>query len=176
MKKSKKLFLSIVVGVLAVVSVCVGFFAPGYLAQKKSISDEKKVMMVPEKLYSSKNTEFAKRASERLTDEDRLRLITGEWESVNMDAEHDEMKISSYEIVDIAKAEINKLYQSKKIDFFIESELGNWYSWTAYPKKAVDKTFNTYIAYYWEIEFEKYDHSEKHFVRIMESGNILEIE
>ena len=49
----------------------------------------------------------------------------------------------------------------------------NWYSWTSKPYRAIDTTFHTYAAYFWDFTFTKFDNSETHRFIVTESGDIL---
>ena len=55
----------------------------------------------------------------------------------------------------------------------LASSYANWYTWEAFPEKAVDTTFHTYSAYYWKLIFTKYDGTEKHAVFLLEDGTVL---
>lgn len=158
-----------------VVFLLAGCFLPGYIVGKNGEAENDRVMIVPEKFYS-KNLEFLKKTSEKLTETQRLQLATGEWASEISEADTEDMNLSQYEIVNIAVGEINKRYQEGKCDFNLESGFSNWFSWTCIPMKAIDKTFNTYCVYFWEIVFVRYDNSDIHKVRIFENGTIISIE
>lgn len=153
-----------------------GIILPGRLAHGQGEKDNGQVMMVAEEYYSTGNVAFAKKASEKLTDEQRIQLVTGQWQSSIMAVNKSEAEVSSYEIVEQAKKELLRLNALGENDFIIDSGYGNWYSWVAVPYKAVDITFNTYTAYFWQIEFEKYDRSEKHTVKILENGPIISVD
>lgn len=161
----KTFFLAVLFCLLA------GIFLPGVFLDKKSGSDENKVHAVSKK-YLSSSAAMARSASLNLKCSDRLELVAGEWDSNTEQAEAYEMAQSDYEAVMLAKEGLKELYQKKLYPLDMEG-YGKWYSWQAVPYKAVDTTFHTYTAFYWVIQFQKYDSTDIHEIRMLDDGTIF---
>ena len=156
-----------------IVIVALGIFAPGRILTIQSESASYEVMAVPEQYYSSYSSAMARNASTHLGVQDKIQLISGEWESETMEAAGYEMELEDYEAVAKAREEMKSLYDAGLYPDSISTDYGDWYSWQAKPRKAVDATFHTYAAYYWEIEFKRYDGQKQHTIYLLEDGTVF---
>lgn len=96
-----------------------------------------------------------------------------QWESETQEAYSYEMTLKDYEAAALARDSMEAIYQKGQYPSDLASSYANWYTWEAFPEKAVDTTFHTYSAYYWKLIFTKYDGTEKHAVFLLEDGTVL---
>ena len=149
-----------------------GIFLPGILIERQECKAVGEVQAVPAQ-YIASDSLLAKEASESLKLNDRIQLITGQWESETQEAYSYEMTLEDYEAAALARDSMEAIYQNGQYPSDLASSYANWYTWEAFPMKAVDTTFHTYSAYYWKLIFTKYDGTEKHMVFLLEDGTIL---
>lgn len=168
----KKMIIAI--PILALCMVCI--FIPGVLLSQHSLEGLGMKQLVPESMYSAANMSMSRGASEKLTLSEKLSLINGEWESRIYENVDFEMNEEPFRASIKAKNGTDKLYGTGEYKVSLKSDYSNWYSWKTKSCKAVDSIFNTYTVYYWIIEYEKYDHTEKHIVYMLEDGTIFRIE
>lgn len=154
------------------IAVMSGMILPGSLSALQEQREYGRVSAVEEQ-YLASSSSVARNASANLTVYERLQLAAGQWESNLKEATAAEMELEDFEAVALAREKIKDLYDSHQYPTDISSQYENWYTWKAVPYKAVDTTFHTYTAYYWEIQFEKYDKSETHRIQMMEDGTIF---
>lgn len=128
---------------------------------------------VPVEYYSPANLAVARNASANLGTYQKLQLITGRWESSRTPADHSEAVLENYEAAELARRQLNTLYNTGIYPTSLLSDYENWYGWETEFCKAVDATFHTYTAYYWKLSFVKYDGSEMHHVYMLEDGTIF---
>lgn len=158
---------------LAVVIICaICIFYPGKLLLQHSQEAVGSPTVVPEKLYSAANMSMAKSASEKLKTGEKVQLIRGEWESVIYEGVSYETNLAAFQAANLAVNGLEKLYKNGDYPIDVKSNYANWYSWNAESYKAVDSIFHTYTVYYWILEYEKYDHTERHTVAMLENGTI----
>lgn len=157
------------VGGLLVIS---GIFLPGLLLHKVSVRELGEAAAAPEGYYQASYSAMARNSSEKLDITEKLQLITGQWNSIKEEPQDFELEHTDYEVAELAQKGIGMLYQS---GLYPEDITGyeNWYSWQATPHKAVDTTFHTYTAYYWEVVFEKYDETISHKVYVLDNGTVF---
>ncbi len=165
--------LSIFVIVLTVIAAVAGIILPGVILKAQGSSDYGIIKNVPEEYYSSVSAAMARNASANLNDYQRLQLISGRWESKISDVSAYEMELQDYEAVKIIRDALGKLNEEGIYPESIFSDYANWYNWRGAAHKAVDTTFHTYTAYYWEIDFYKYDSEETHKVYVLEDGLVF---
>lgn len=149
------------------------FFLPGDLLLWQSRAELGEVATVSKESYQSEATALAREASARLSREEKLSLVRGEWESEISEAEEFEMQLQGYEAVRMAREQMQKMYKEGEFPADLSELYQNWYGWQAAPYKAVDATFHTYTAYYWEIVFERFDRKKSYTVRMLEDGTIF---
>ena len=143
--------------------VLTGIFLPGILIEGQERKAVGEVQAVPAQ-YIASDSLLAKEASESLKLNDRIQLITGQWESETQEAYSYEMTLKDYEAAALARDSMEAIYQKGQYPSDLASSYANWYTWEAFSEKAVDTTFHTYSAYYWKLIFTKYDGTEKHAV------------
>ncbi len=158
---------------LSVLIVLLAVFLPGQVLDMQGKAMLSQVQTVSKDTYASERTAMARRASSRLQVGEKLQLIDGSWESEISEAEPEEMELSEPEAVQLAREKMEELHTERKYPVGIESGYNNWYSFQATPYKAVETTFHTYGAYFWKIQFEKYDKSEENMVWILEDGTVF---
>lgn len=158
-----------------VVFLCCAFFLPGQVLLWQSGRELDVVGTVPKESYQSEGSALAKEASARLSKEEKLRLITGEWESEISEAGDFEMQLQGYEAVRMAREKVQQMYKEGKFPVDLSELYQNWYGWQVTPYKAVDTTFHTYTAYYWEIVFERFDRQENYTIWMLEDGTIFDL-
>ena len=152
--------------------VLTGIFLPGILIEGQERKAVGEVQAVPAQ-YIASDSLLAKEASESLKLNDRIQLITGQWESETQEAYSYEMTLKDYEAAALARDSMEAIYQQGQYPSDLASSYANWYTWEAFPEKAVDTTFHTYSAYYWKLIFTKYDGTETHTVFLLEDGTVL---
>ncbi len=164
-KKRRRKIISYVISVIALLLtatvVTATLVLPGLLMKRGARRDQGVVMAVPAAYYSGPSDAVVKNASRQLTEEQRIRLIYGEWESEISPASGSECSLTEYEVV-------------TGFTYPVVSKYQQWYTWQAEAYKAVDTTFATYMAVYWRVTFTKYDGSEIHEYYITEGGTLLE--
>lgn len=171
-KRYHKMAIAIIFCVTFIVSL-LGIFLPGALMHTNGNLKENQVLSVPEIYYSASNSAMARNNSQRMKKSEKLQLISGQWESTISEAADYEMALEKYEAVESARAGIERLYNMGIYPDSISLDYGNWYSWNAACYKAVDAIFHTYTAYYWIVNFRKYDGSQSHTVYILEDGTVF---
>lgn len=162
-----------IVCTLATVLCLLCVFLPGLLLRQYSRQPVGQAQIVPEELYSALNMSMAKAASEKLSVKEKVQLVRGEWDSYIVDHVEAESSLLSFQAANMASNNLSELYRAGKYATSVASDYANWYCWSAECHKAVDAIFHTYTVYYWLITYEKYDHSEKHEIRMLEDGTIV---
>lgn len=148
-------------------------FLPDFLIHKEIDSHYDKVNDVPSDYYSGPSESIIKNASTLLTTEQCLQLISGVWDSEIRPVSSEDCNITDFGIKTLTVAHVNGLYTKGLYPCSLSSDTDNWYAWEAKPYRALDKTFRTYAAYFWDITFTKYDNSETHRFIVSENGDIL---
>ena len=159
-KKSISKYLFIPALLLTVCAIAAALLLPGFLVRREAAAELGQVTSVPTAYYSGPSEAIVKNASRQLTEDQRLSLIYGEWESTISPASASERSLSEYEAV--------------HLPFPIVSDYQQWYTWSALSYKAVDTTFETYAAIFWKCTFTKYDGSETLVYYITEGGTLLD--
>ena len=154
--------------------LCIAFVMPGEILMQQSSRELDVVKMVSKESYQSEDSALAREASAKLSREERMQLIRGELESEISEAGEYEMQLQEYEAVQLAREKIAGLYKGGKFPADLSKLYQNWHGWQAKPYKAVDTTFHTYTAYYWEIVFERFDQTQAYTVWMLEDGTIFE--
>ena len=157
--------ISYVIAVLALLFtgavVAATLILPGTLMKREAAAEYNEVTPVPAAYYSGPSEAVVKNSSRQLTEEQRVHLIYGEWESRISPASQSECNLSEYEVV-------------TGFTYPVVSKYQQWYTWDATPYKAVDTTFETYAAVFWKVTFIKYDGTETHEYYITEGGTLLD--
>lgn len=173
MKKNKRnmIYALLFCGTLGIAMT--GVFVPGQLLTIQSRSGIGVAESVSEKYFSAAGSAVARNASANLSVYEKMQLISGVWESELSDAASYEMELQNFEAVVNAREAMKILYDAGFYPVDISEKYGNWYAWEAQARKAVDSTFYTYTAYFWEIRFSKYDGDEEHTVYMLEDGTVF---
>ncbi|MBR3539063.1 MAG: hypothetical protein IKN79_08320 [Eubacterium sp.] len=161
-KKRKAKYLLIPALFLTAGAIFAALFLPGYFIRSGVNAELGTVSAVPTAYYSGPSEAVVQNASRQLTEEQRLSLIYGEWESTISPATPAERTLSEFEAV--------------HLPFPIVSEYQQWYTWNAASYKAVDTTFETYAAVFWKCTFTRYDGKESLVYFITEGGTLLDPE
>lgn len=173
MRWNKRKWTMIITSIFVMgIAVC-GIFLPGRILTWQSNLENDLVKKVSQEQYSSASAAIARAASMNLQTSEKLQLIAGQWESTTTQIDAFEMEMEDYEAVALAREGIANLVENHYYPKEISSEYGNWFTWKATSFKAVDTTFEIYTAYYWKIEFSKYDDGAKHTVYMLEDGTIF---
>ena len=145
-------------------------FLPGRMLWWQQSQEFMRVHEVPADYYSADHSALARDASAKLTVEERLQLISGEWESETTRAGSEDMDLSA------AQAAVLARNQSGGNSQDAQGNYKNWYSYKASSYKSVDAVFHTYTAYYWVISFTRYDGGNTIIVHMMEDGTVFKQE
>jgi hypothetical protein len=173
MKIIKKRIKFIFIG--GCLSAFLGFmiFLPGEVLMRQSRSEQNVICSVPEEQYQAARSMAAKEMSAKLSDREKKQLVEGTTKSEILPAEEDEMELTAYEAVKLAKVKLQTLYQKKKFPVNFTDSYQNWFCWRAEPYQAEDTVFHIYTVLFWQITFEKYDGSEAYSVKMLEDGTIV---
>lgn len=172
MKKISFCF-KILTPLFVLVVLCSAIYVPRYLLIQKYDTDSEQIHTAPESYYLASNTAMAKRASELLSAADKMKLITGVWDSEYQEIQVKDANLSETQAVEIAKNQLEYLYALNLYPDSVKSSYNNWYSWTSKVYSYSEQSFHTYTCNLWEITFEKYDKSIKHTILMTEDGIIL---
>ncbi|HBZ03392.1 MAG TPA: hypothetical protein DEO83_06220 [Lachnospiraceae bacterium] len=146
---------------------------PGFLMKKNMEVQLTDIQNVPPDYYNGPSDVIIKNASKQLNYSQRLQLILGLWESTISETDEDLCLLSEFGIKNLVVNRVEDLYSKQLYPSSISSDKNNWFTWTAKPYKALDTTFHTYAAVYWDLTFTKFDNSEIHRFIVTESGDIL---
>lgn len=152
--------------------VLAGLFGPKYILNREA-SDQLNTVTTLSQSELKVNPTILKNASAQLTTNERMQLISQQWQSDLIEAKENEGDLTKSQAADLAKEQIKVLYDNGHYPVDLTSGYNNWYKWDATLYKAVDSHFHTYAAYYWQFHFVRYDNSETHTINMMEDGTIL---
>ncbi len=146
---------------LTLAVVCAALLLPGQLVKGSMEGDRGVVIPVPTAYYAGPSDSVVRNASRQLTEDQRLQLIYGEWDSTISPAGEEDCALTEYEVV-------------RAFDYPGITDDKSWYSWKGEAYKAVDTTFETYVAVFWRVEFTKFDGTKRLVYYITEQGTLLE--
>lgn len=172
--KKKIILFNILTPFFVVFILCAAICVPRYLLIQKYDTLASQIHAVPEAYYLASNTAMAKRASELLSATDKMKLITGVWDSEYEEIPVSEATISESKAVEMAKNQLEYLFALNLFPDSVKSSYNNWYSWSSKVYSYSEQSFHTYTCNLWEITFEKYDKSMKHTILMTEDGIILQ--
>lgn len=152
-----------------------GIFLPGILLHFTFTSKLDSVNPVSADLYNTSNSAISRNASQKLSEYERMKLISGSWASTQTEVDTSLSNISEVEAVQLARNAVSNLYVAGVYPYNFDSSYDNWYSWETNCYRCVESSFQTYSAYYWKIIFYRYDTDEVHEVLITENGTLLAI-
>ena len=158
---------------IALGATTLSIWLPGIMMQKNLKSQLSEIQNVPAEYYSGPSEAIIKNSSKQLTSEQCIQLITGTWESTVAPASPDYCNITEFGIKNMLVNRVEDLKSKQLYPVSLSSGPDNWYSWEATPYRALDTTFQTYAAIFWDIRFTRYDNTEYHRFIITESGDIL---
>ena len=165
----KNIILILGTAIIAILSL----WLPGYLMQRDMHDSYNNLSEVPAGYYSGPSKTIIKNVSKQLTSQQRIQLITGQWESEIAPADEDEVTLTDLGIKTLTLIHINDLYTKGLYPRSLSSEYGKWYTWSVKPYRALDTTFRSYEAIYWEVDFDKYDNTEHHRFIVTDTGDFL---
>lgn len=166
-------FLPLLAILCAILATAGGIFIPKLLLRQKIDAKLALIETAPESYYLSLDTALAKSASQNLSSLDRMKLITGIWESSCEPAELSEAYLKESDAVSLARERLEHYYQQGVYPYSLYSSYSNWYSWSTELYCYTDNVFNTYTTYLWVIQFTRYDSDLKHTILMTENGTIL---
>lgn len=175
-KINKPVITPVIGFTLAIAAIISGILVPKLLLSQKAKVQMSVVETAPEDYYLASSTVMARRASEQLSSLDRIKLISGTWESASAKCSTTEGFLSESEAVTLAKQQLEYFYDAGVYPYSLSSSYGNWYSWSTELYQYTDTVFNTYTTYLWIIKFTKFDNSLTHTILMTESGTILSAE
>lgn len=152
-----------------------GIVLPGLLLHITFSSKLGAVSPISTDLYDTSNSAIAKNASMKLTEYERMKLISGSWASTQTEIDTSSASISEVDAVELARAAVSELYTANAYPYHFDSTYDNWYSWKTNCYQCIEASFQTYSAYYWKVTFYRYDTDEVHEVLITENGTLLAI-
>lgn len=173
----KKTIKNIILGCVYVL-LCAGVvagsvLAPKYLLTRTTRAEVGRVEEVPEESYVEAGAAMAREISENLSALDRIKLISGTWESEMEICDKSEGFLDEKEAISLAKKQLELYYNQGVYPYSIDSEFDNWYSYSTKLYRFTDSSFHTYTAYMWAFTFTKYDQSIVQEIYMTESGTIL---
>ena len=149
----KNLILIIMVMLIAGASI----WLPGYFMQRSNSAEMFSMKDVPQDYYAGPSEAIISNASKQLTSEQCIQLIIGTWESTITEAKESECNITEFGIKTVVIQRVETLRAKGLYPVSISSEYLQWYTWSAKPYRALDTTFQTYAAIFWDVSFVKYD-------------------
>ncbi len=166
--------LSLLLGIsLACLAVACGILLPKLILRKATDKQLSVVETAPESYYLASGTAMAKNASQQLSSLDRIKLISGVWESNCVQVSPGEGTLSEAEIIALTKQQMEYYYEQNVYPYSLSSSYSNWYSWSTELYCYTDTVFNTYTTYLWVVHFIKFDNMLEHTILITENGTIL---
>lgn len=158
-----------------IVITVLGIFLPGILLHATFSSKLDSVNTVSADLYNTSNSAISRNASQKLSEYERIKLISGAWDSTMTEVDSSLLNISDVEAVELARTAISKLYEAGAYPYQFDSFYDNWYSWETHCYQCTENSFHTYSAYFWKVSFYHYDTNEIHEVLITENGTLLAV-
>lgn len=125
---------------------------------------------VPYELYSNSESSMSSLISHRLTESERILLISGVWDSNNI-SPVDDSAAKSLAAIALAKKSLSELYDAGFYPYPVKSS--DMYTWTCDQYSRVDTTFRTFTANYWLIKLTYFDNTLSHTILMSEDGTIL---
>lgn len=152
---------------------CTGIFLPGVLLHQIGENKLNTVVSASNETFNSSNSVIARNSSQKLSNYEKMKLVSGIWESDITEGDYSEATLDRDEAVALATEKVNTLAENDLYPTDISSTNGNWYSWDTVLYKATETTFHTYSTYFWLITFTRYDNKQTHQVLMLEDGTVL---
>lgn len=163
----------IVIGFLFV--SLLGIVLPGTLLHFTFSSNLNEVQNVPEEYYNSSSSTIFRNTSAKLSEYERIKLISGAWDSTLEQADISESTLNDVAVAELARTAVDELYTAGCYPYEFGSSYDNWYSWKVQSFRCTENSFHTYSTYCFLVTFYRYDDDEVHEVLITESGTLLNI-
>lgn len=174
--KKKKIKNRIIMSAFILLCIAVtggSVLVPKYFLGKTLQADIGKVVDAPEEYYVEAGAAMAREISENLSALDRIKLISGVWESERTTCEKTEGFLDETEAISLAKKQLELYHQQGVYPYSVDSEFDNWYSYSTELYRYTDSNFHTYTAYLWKLTFTRYDKGIVQEIYMTESGTIL---
>ena len=169
----KQIIKNLILVILTCAITALSIWLPGDLMHRNQRNLYSTVNDVPSQYYSAPSEVIIKNASRQLTKEQCIQLITGEWKSNIRKTDESACNLNEFGIKTVVATRVEDLHSKGMYPVSISPGFDKWYTWSATPFRALDTTFETYAAIFWDIRFIKYDNSESHRFIATESGDIL---
>ena len=169
----KYVIKNLILVIVAVAVTVVAIWLPGEKLRHDDEAELSVVKDVPAEYYSGPSEAIIKNASRQLTNEERIQLITGTWESSVERVSEGACELTEFGIKTLTINRIDTLYAKGLYPKSLSGDFDSWYTWSAIPYRALDSTFLSYAAIFWDVRLTKFDGTEYHRVIITESGDIL---
>ena len=153
--------------------VVLSIVAPKYLLARTLTEQTNHVEVAPEEYYLEAGTMMSRNTSSNLSAVDRIKLISGTWDSNMTKCDITEGFLDEVEAVELAKKQLDVYYKQGVYPYSVQIQYDNLYSYSSELYCYTDTSFDTYAAYLWKITFTKYDNSVENIVYMTESGTIL---
>lgn len=152
-----------------------GIVLPGTLLHFTFTSNLNEVQKIPAEYYNSSGSTISKNASAKLSEYERIKLISGAWNSTLEQTDISKSTLNDAAVAELARTAVGKLYTAGGYPYEFGSSYNNWYSWKVQCFRCTENSFRTYSAYCFLVTFYRYDNDEVHDVLITENGTLLSI-
>lgn len=159
--------------IFCAVIISTSVLVPKYLLARTLSEQMEQVVVAPEEYYVEAGAMMARSASSNLLSVDRIKLISGTWESEMRKCENTEGFLNEAEAVELAKEQMEYYYQAGVFPYSMQIKYDNMFSYATELYCYTDSSFHTYSAYLWKIIFTKCADSEECVIYMTESGTIL---
>ncbi len=171
--KSNKIRFNILIFLFTLLVVSGSIILPNRMLTTAGNEHLSLVVEAPEEYYLASATAIAVDASSKLSGTEKINLTTGAWESIITECDISDGFLTETEAVELAKSQLEIFKDNLVYPCSLKSGYKNWYSYQTKLYSCTDATFNTYVAYLWEITFTKYDGSLVHTILMTENGTII---
>lgn len=167
---------NIILIILALTSAVLCIIMPEKLIMREGTESVGIAMDVPEEYYpTSSYYEVLKESSGRLTDYQKLQLITGKWESELSEVDKDYYEATGYHMESEAKNSIFNLFKIGAYPAYIDSSYNQWFNWKCTYMQALDLNFRSYAGFFWKTVFTHYESKETLTVYMTPEGRPIKM-
>lgn len=175
--------------IFTMLSIAIGVFLPQYILMKTTKHRDSVITYAPEEYYLPSNSAIAKKTSEQMLLTDKIKLITGAWESTVTQIPVTESSLSEEDAINLAIRSMQIFYENRYYPYSIDSTSTYFFpaqpldeddyttvndiSYSVNLYKIIDNTFNTYSTYLWNINIVQLSTSLQHSILMTEDGTIL---
>lgn len=172
MHKQKK--KPLIIGILCMfITIIISLFLPGFLIQLEINQQMNKVFSATPDQYLASKTTLAKDSSLKMSSYEKINMINGSIDSTIQKVDISQANLTEIEAIQLAKYQIELLYENRLYPCSILSDYKNWYNYSSEVYQYTENAFNTYTSFLWDITFVKYDKSLTHRILMTEDGVIL---